>query len=93
MDDQIVGPASRVVDIWNDDGVWAVLDEGCNSTVCGSEWMERAVEAYAAVGYEVVKISDETKPFNQGFVWSHQNPWQLPHPSCSHLCQQKSEIA
>ena len=37
MDDQIVGPASRVVDIWNDDGVWAVLNEGCNSTVCGSE--------------------------------------------------------
>jgi len=52
MDDQIVGPALRVVDIWNDEGVWTVLDEGCNSTVCGSEWMARAVEAYAAVGYE-----------------------------------------
>jgi len=63
MDDQIVGPALRVVDIWNDEGVWAVLDEGCNLTVCGSEWMERAVEAYAAVGYDVGKVSDETKPF------------------------------
>ena len=63
MDDQIVGPALRVVDIWNDEGVWAVLDEGCNSTVCGSEWMARAVEAYAAVGYDVVKVSDEAKSF------------------------------
>ena len=59
MDDQIVGPALRVADIWNDEGVWA----GCNSTACGSERMERAVEAYAAVGYDVVKVSDETKPF------------------------------
>ena len=74
MDDQIVGPASSVVDIWNDDGVWAVLDEGCNSTVRGSEWMERAVEAYAAVGYDVVKISDETKPFNQGFCLESPKP-------------------
>ena len=63
MDDQIVGPALRVVDIWNDEGVWAVLDEGCNSTAGGSEWTERAVEAYAAVGYDVVKVSDETTHF------------------------------
>jgi hypothetical protein len=32
MDDQIVGPALRVIDSGNDEGVWALLDEGCNST-------------------------------------------------------------
>ena len=63
MDDTIVGPALPVIDIWNDPGVWAVLDEGCNSTVCGEEWLERAIACYAAVGYDVVKVSDVGKPF------------------------------
>eukprot|EP00435_Cladocopium_sp_Y103_P073901 s140_g45.t1 len=63
MDVIHVGPALRVIDIWNDEGVWAVLDEGCNSTVCGSEWMTRAIASYATVGYDVVKLSDEPKPF------------------------------
>ena len=63
MDDTIVGPALPVIDIWNDPGVWAVLDEGCNSTVCGEEWLERATACYAAVGYDVVKVSDVGKPF------------------------------
>ena len=63
-DNGFVGPAFRVTDIWNGDGVCACLrDVG---TVCDHEWMSGAVEAYAAVGYDVVKVSDERKPF-KGF--------------------------
>lgn len=63
LTDVVTGPALRVIDIWTDTDVWGVLDEGCNSTVCGSEWLARATENYAVIGYDVVKVSDEGKPF------------------------------
>ena len=62
-DDVVTGPALRVIDIWTDSDVWGVLDEGCNATVCGSDWLARATENYAKIGYDVLKVSDEGKPF------------------------------
>ena len=36
----------------------------CNGlTVCGSEWLARATENYAVIGYDVLKVSDEGRPF------------------------------
>ena len=39
------------------------MDGGCNATVCGSEWLARATENYATIGYDVLKVSDEGRPF------------------------------
>ena len=50
LDDVVTGPALRVIDIWTDSDVWGVLDQGCNATVCGSEWSARATENYATIG-------------------------------------------
>ena len=63
LDDVVTGPALRVNDIWTDSDVWGVLDEGFNATVCGSEWLARATENYATIGYDVLKVSDEGRPF------------------------------
>ena len=42
-----------VVDVLNDERVWGVLDEGCNSTVCGHEWMETCKAKLKNMGFEV----------------------------------------
>ena len=63
LEDVVTGPALRVIDIWTDSDVWGVLDEGCNATVCGSEWLASATENYATIGYDVLKVSDEGRPF------------------------------
>ena len=63
LDDVVTGPALRVIDIWTDSDVWGVLDEGCNATVCGSEWLARATENCDTIGYNVLKVSDEGRPF------------------------------
>ena len=40
------------VDIYADPGIWAVLDEGCNSTVHSDAWAENAIQKYRALGFE-----------------------------------------
>ena len=52
-----------VVDVLNDEHVWGVLDEGCNSTVCGHEWMEACKAKLKNMGFEVPLQSDEQKAF------------------------------
>ena len=52
-----------VVDVLNDEHVWGVLDEGCNSTVCGHEWMETCKAKLKNMGFEVLLQSDEQKAF------------------------------
>ena len=32
-----------VIDTWEDPDVWALIDDGANRTVHGSEWMENAL--------------------------------------------------
>ena len=46
----------RLVDIMEDPGVWAVLDEGCNATVCGQAWIQNAKDKYARLGYDVADL-------------------------------------
>ena len=42
-----------VVDIYQSSGVYAVLDEGCNSTVHGTEWISNAAKKLSNLGYIV----------------------------------------
>ena len=48
---------------FNDEHVWGVLDEGCNSTVCGHEWMETRKAKLKNMGFDVPMQSDEQKAF------------------------------
>ena len=52
-----------VVDVLNDEHVRGVLDEGCNSTVCGRERMETCKAKLKNMGFEVPLQSDEQKAF------------------------------
>ena len=40
-----------IVDIYESPGVYAVLDEGCNSTVHGTEWVSNAARKLSSLGY------------------------------------------
>ena len=51
----------RLVDIMEDPGVWAVLDEGCNATVCGQAWVQNAKDKYARLGYDVADLQCDSK--------------------------------
>ena len=53
----------RLVDIMEDPGVWAVLDEGCNATVCGQAWIQNAKDKYARLGYDVADLQSDSKAF------------------------------
>eukprot|EP00435_Cladocopium_sp_Y103_P050664 s1856_g15.t1 len=63
LEDELECDALRVVDILNDDHVWGVLDEGCNSTVCGHEWMETCKAKLKILGFDVPMQSDVQKAF------------------------------
>ena len=41
----------RSIDIFKDDGVWATLDEGCNSCCHGKAWALNAEDKYEKLGY------------------------------------------
>ena len=41
----------RVVDLLEDEGIWAVLDEGCNTTCHSKAWRLNAEEKYLKMGY------------------------------------------
>ena len=41
----------RVVDLSEDEGIWAVLDEGCNTTCHSKAWRLNAEEKYLKMGY------------------------------------------
>eukprot|EP00434_Breviolum_minutum_P004941 symbB.v1.2.004358.t1/scaffold240.1/size264318/14 len=44
-------PDLRVVDILNDDGVWAILDEGCNMTCHSKSWRMNAQQKLQNLGF------------------------------------------
>ena len=41
----------QVVNIWKDEGIWAVLDEGCNRSMHGTEWGKNARKKLADMGF------------------------------------------
>jgi len=63
LEDELECSQLPIVDVLNDDHVWGVLDEGCNSTVCGHEWMESCRAKLKKMGFEVPMQSDEQKAF------------------------------
>jgi hypothetical protein len=44
--------------------VWAVLDEGCNSTVHGAEWMAKAEAKFMKLGLDVEFVNTNKKKFS-----------------------------
>eukprot|EP00435_Cladocopium_sp_Y103_P044934 s3831_g12.t1 len=63
LEDDLECDALPIVDILNDEHVWGVLDEGCNSTVCGHEWMETCKAKLKVLGFDVPMQSDVQKAF------------------------------
>ena len=51
--------------------------------VCGSEWLARATENYATIGYDVLKVSDEGRLFKGLIVRDDQHQGFFPYPLCS----------
>ena len=52
-----------VVDIYQSSGVYAVLDEGCNSTVHGTEWISNAAKKLSNLGYSTRFSSNAARTF------------------------------
>ena len=52
-----------VVDIYQSSGVYAVLDEGCNSTVHGTEWISNAAKKLSNLGYSTRFSSKAARTF------------------------------
>ena len=52
-----------VVDIYQSPGVYAVLDEGCNSTVHGTEWISNAAKKLSNLGYSTRFSSNAARTF------------------------------
>ena len=51
------------VDIYASPDLWAVLDEGCNSTVHGSEWASNAIPKLETLGYRTIFTEGLQKSF------------------------------
>ena len=58
MEDELECGDLPVVDVLRDDHVWAVLDEGCNSTICGQVWLKNASEKFHSIGFKVHESDD-----------------------------------
>ena len=54
----------RAVDIFDDPGVWATLDEGCNACCHGRAWARNAEDKFDALGYHPEWVHRETKTYN-----------------------------
>ena len=52
-----------VVDIYQSSGVYAVLDEGCNSTVHGTEWISNAAKKLSNLEYSTRFSSNAARTF------------------------------
>ena len=63
LEDDLECSVLPVVDVLNDEHAWGVLDEGCNSTVCGHEWMETRKAKLKNMGFDVPMQSGEQKAF------------------------------
>ena len=55
-----------VVDIYESSGVHAVLDEGCNSTVRGTEWVTNAAQKLSNLGYSTRFSPNASMTFFKG---------------------------
>ena len=61
-------------------GVWAVLDEGCNSTVHGKDWIQNAIPKLEALGYQSIFSAGAQKSFEglvggaSAFLWRREVP-------------------
>lgn len=53
------------VDTVKAEGVWSVLDEGCNSTGHSAEWAERAEKVFKSYGFDMPWVSRRDKVFSR----------------------------
>jgi hypothetical protein len=52
-----------VVDVYSDDGIWAVLDDACNNNCHSIKWMSNASEKLRRQGYGVPWIHQRSRVF------------------------------
>ena len=53
----------RVVDCLKDEGVWAIIDEGCNSGCHGQRWRENADIKFEKLGFKSVFHKESNMAF------------------------------
>ena len=81
LEDELECNALPVVDVLNDEHVWGVLDEGCNSTVCGHDWMETCRAKLKNIGFDAPMQSDEQKAF-KGLAGNVRTQRSIQNPIC-----------
>ena len=52
-----------MVDPFEDEGIWAIVDEGCNSNTNGELWRLNAIAKWAKHGFKPVKANNRTTSF------------------------------
>ena len=68
----------RVVDPYNDPGIWALVDEGANSNTHSEKWMENARAKWAKKGFRrMLKSSTATKFTGVGSK-ARSGKWTIP---------------
>ena len=77
-----------IVDIWNDPGIWVILDEGCNSNCHSTAWADNAIKKLAKHGFYPQWLSHEKKHFSgigEGTATTGTRQW----PGCIMLSKSK----
>ena len=54
----------RQVDIYEDEGVWVTLDEGCNSCCHGKQWTQKAEDKFEKLGFYPEWVNLDKKSYN-----------------------------
>ena len=53
----------RVIDPYADDGVWAIVDEGCNSCCHTKNWHDNAAEKWDRLGFQSYAVNTVSTSF------------------------------
>ena len=68
----------RVVDPYTDPGVWAIVDEGCNSCTHSDAWRENAEKKWNKLGFNSYLKSSAITKFSGVGTAPSSGKWKLP---------------
>ena len=68
----------RVVDPFEDEGVWAIVDDGCNSCTHSKEWRLNAEEKWKKLGFKCYMSDSKTTKFTGIGTSATTGKWKMP---------------
>ena len=69
---------SRVVDPLTEDGIWTVVDEGCNSCTHSEAWRKNMGEKCLKLGFAPMQFNNKVTQFTGVGTAQTQGKWKIP---------------